>query len=484
MSGPSAATADRPPVRPRSASPFAALSFRPFLWWFLSQILSASGGMTQAVATSWLVLQLTGSAVDLSALSAITMLPSLLFGAWCGALVDRLDRRRVLIATQSLLTAVSLLLYTLIAVHHASYWSILALSGATGLVSALDGPARQVYVLDLVGRRRLASAVSLYEVILNTSRVLGPAIGGMLLALLGPAACVLANALSYLAPLAVLLRQKPDVAGHEELAGHEEAAGHEEVTGHEEIAGHEQSASDDAAPVAKGPARTSRRGATREGLRYAWSVPAIRSCLLIAAASGILFNSSLMFPLMAVRVFHLGGGGYGALLSAFGLGALPGALLAARGGEPTGRQVALLAGATGACTVATGFSPALPLLYVGAAAVGFSSIWMVARANTLVQLCARPELRGRVMGAWTMALPGASPITSIAVGVLADAAGARAAFCGAGLLMLSIVAGSWHALAGGGGPAAPGIRTVRRSAPRRPGSAGGGVPRPRGRRSR
>jgi MFS family permease len=289
-----------------------------------------------------------------------------------------------------------------------------------------------VYVLDLVGRGRLASAVSLYEVILNTSRVLGPAVGGVMLAAAGPGACVLTNALCYVAPLAVLLRLKPAVAEHEDAP------------------------SPSAGPAPARPARASRRGATLEGLRYAWSVPTIRSCLLIAAASGVLFNATLMFPLMAVRVFHLGGGGYGALLSAFGVGALPGALLAARGGEPTGRQVALLAGATGACTAATAFSPVLALLYVGAAAMGFSSIWMVARTNTLVQLRAQPEMRGRVMGAWTMALPGASPITSIAVGVLADAAGARTAFASAGVLMLAIVAGSWHGLAAGPGRLLPG----------------------------
>jgi len=420
MPGPTAATAAARPPGTRSASPFAALSFRPFRWWFLSQITSSSGLMTQAVATSWLVLQLTGSAVDLGVLSAAAMLPSLLAGAWCGTLVDRLDRRRVLIATQSLLTLFSSALFVLIAAHHVAYWSIVAITACGGLVNALDGPARQVYVLDLVGRRRLASAISLYEVIINASRVLGPATGGVLLALLGPGACVLVNAVSYIAPLAVLLLQKPGVAAPGE----------------------------DAPPPATRPARGERRGATRAGLRYAWSVPAIRSCLLIAAASGILFNSTVLFPLLAVRVFHLGGGGYGALLSAFGLGALPGALLAARGGEPTGRQVLLLAGATGACTAATAYSPDVAVLYLGTAAVGLCSIWMVARANTLVQLRSRPELRGRVMGAWTMALPGANPITALAVGALADVAGARIAFASAGALMLAIAAGSRRALGG------------------------------------
>ena len=407
----------------RAASPFAALAFRPFRWWFVTQILSASGGMTQAVAASWLVLQMTGSALALAVLSGVTMLPSLVAGAWCGALIDRLDRRRVLIATQGTLTALSLGFYTLIETHSVAYWSILALSAAGGLVNALDGPARQVYVLDLVGRGRLAGAVSLYEVILNTSRVLGPALGGVMLTVSGPGACVLVNAASFLAPLAVLLALRPD----------------RQAT----AAQPRPSRGSQASKTSK----TSRRGATRAGLRYAWSVPAIRSCLLIAAASGILFNSGLMFPLLADRVFHLGGGGYGALLSVFGLGALPGALIAARGGEPTSRQVALLAAATGVATMATAYAPDPVLLYVGMALVGFCSIWMIARANTFVQLRAASEMRGRVMGAWVMALPGASPITGLAIGGLADAAGARAAFAVAGLAMLTIVAASRRALA-------------------------------------
>ncbi|MBR7838613.1 MFS transporter [Actinospica durhamensis] len=422
---------DHPDHPPRAASPFAALTFRPFRWWFVTQILSASGGMTQAVAASWLVLQMTGSALALAALSGVTMLPSLLAGAWCGALIDRLDRRRVLIATQSTLTALSLCFYALIETHNAAYWSILALSATSGLVNALDGPARQVYVLDLVGRGRLAGAVSLYEVILNTSRVLGPALGGLMLTVGGPGACVLVNAASFLAPLAVLLALRPHRQADNDAEDAADAAQHQSSR----------------VAQASTAARTSRRGATRAGLRYAWSVPAIRSCLLIAAASGILFNSGLMFPLLADRVFHLGGGGYGALLSVFGLGALPGALIAARGGEPTSRQVAFLAAATGVATMATAYAPDPVLLYLGMALVGFCSIWMIARANTFVQLRAASEMRGRVMGAWVMALPGASPITGLAIGGLADAAGARIAFAVAGLAMLTIVAASRRALA-------------------------------------
>lgn len=388
----------------------AALAVPSYRWWFLSQITSSSGLMTQSVATSWLVLRMTGRGFDLSLLSAATMLPVLCGSAWAGAVVDRMDRRRLLIATQSSLTVLSGVLFVLIATGAAGYWSIVAICAAAGLVNALDGPARQVYVLDLVGRDRLAGAVSLYEVILNTSRVLGPGLGGVLLALLGPAACVLANGVSFLAPLAVLIRYRTKAP--EALA---------ETT-------------------RRAQASRERKGAARAGLRYAWSVPAIRSCLLLAAASSILFSPVVLFPLLAVRVFHLGGGGYGALSASFGIGALPGALLASRGdGEPTGRQVRWLAVATGVCMAVTAYAPDLPLLFLGMAATGMTSIWMIARANTLVQLRSDRAMRGRVMGAWNMALPGMAPITALAAGWLADAAGARVAFAAAGVLIAGIV---------------------------------------------
>ena len=184
--------------------PLAALAVRPFRWWFISQVTSASGLMTQMVAIAWLVLQMTGSGVALALISTASLLPVLLLGLWAGSLIDHRDTRALLICTQSALTAISLLLFALIQSGGAHYWVLIVISLASGTVTALDGPARQVYVVELVGRDRLAGAVSLYEVILNLSRVLGPALGGILLATSGPAACVLVNAISFLAPLAVL----------------------------------------------------------------------------------------------------------------------------------------------------------------------------------------------------------------------------------------------------------------------------------------
>jgi predicted MFS family arabinose efflux permease len=389
--------------------PRAALAVRPFFWWFASQVTSASGLMTQLVAVGWLVLRWHGNGVELGLLSAAGLGPTLVLGLWAGSLVDHHDRRTILIWTQSLLAALSLVLWTLIATRAASYWPVIAITLASGSVNALDGPARQIYVLDLVGPERLAGAVSLYEVILNLSRVLGPAIGGTLLAISGPGACVLVNAVTFLAPLAVLLVYRP--AGKR-------------------------------APREAGETRPS----AVAGLRYAWSQPLLRACMLVAASCGPLFSPALFFPLLATRVFHMGGSGYGLLLALFGIGAVPGALLASRR-HPTGTQVRALAVTTGACVVIAATAPVLVVLLIAITAVGASSIWMVASANTLVQLRAAPELRGRVMGAWTVAMPGTVPITALLAGGAADLFGARVAYAAVGTVIAAVALAGWRAYA-------------------------------------
>lgn len=384
---------------------------RPFRWWFLSQVTSASGLMTQMVAVGWLVLRWHGTGVQLGLLSSAGLGPMLVLGLWAGSLIDHHDRRMLLIWTQSLLAALSLLLYALIVSGAASYWPLVAISLGSGIVNSLDGPARQIYVLDLVGPERVAGAVGLYEVVLNLSRVLGPAVGGALLAISGPAACVLVNAVTYLAPLAVLLLHRP-------------------------AAGHPRASSD--------PDRA--RPSAIEGVRYAWAHPLLRACLLLAASSTVLFSPTLFFPLLATRAFHLGGSGYGVLLALFGVGAVPGALLAARR-EPSGARVRVLALLTGAAVAVSAVAPDLPLLYAGIIATGACSIYMIAAANTLVQLHAAPELRGRVMGAWSVAIPGTLPITALIAGGVSDAYGPRVAYAAAGATIAGVALINWRAYA-------------------------------------
>ena len=221
---------------------FQSLESPAYRAWFFSQVFSASGTTTQVVAMSWFLLRLTGNSVDLGLMATFTFLPVLLLSPHAGALVDRMDRRKLLIVTQ------------------------------------------------------IAFCLLLYEIILNASRIAGPALGGALLATAGVAACCAANAASYLIPLYVLLRYKP---AH--------------VTA-----------------VTPGTAGGQRQPSVslRDGIRHAWRHGPIRVCVGLAAASGLLFNMGVALPVFATHAFHLRGGGYGLLMSVFGIGALPGALLA------------------------------------------------------------------------------------------------------------------------------------------------------------
>jgi len=393
-----------------------------YRWWFICQIFSSSGSMTQNVAQAWLVLQITHSALDLGIFGAVAWAPVLLGGAWAGALVDRVDCRRLLIATQTVFIVLCTAQTTLVATGQIRLWMILIFGVFNGATMAADGPARQVYVFQLVGRDRLTSAVGLYEVIVNASRVFGPATGGVLLATVGVAPCFGFNALSYLPTLWLLARFMP-AAGAGTAAAPGTAA-----------------ASAPCAPSASPPARL------RDGLIAVRRSPQIRSCILIAFAGGMLFNLSVAAPLFVSRVLHLGGGGYGAMMAAFGLGAVPGALMAASSKrEPSGSRIRVLALLTGVTIVATALTPVAAGAFIGIAIAGFLSIWLVAAANTLVQLRSSPELRGRIMGIWTMALPCGYPITSLIVALVAGV-NARAGFALAGLTMLTIAAATWTSL--------------------------------------
>ncbi|MFB7950101.1 MFS transporter [Kitasatospora phosalacinea] len=379
-----------------------------FRWWFGAQVLSASGTMTQTVAMSWVVLQYTHSALWLGMITVTTWTPLLVLGPWIGALVDHVDRRRLLVATQIGFITVGLALFLLTLSRPPLVWLFL-LAALSGVVTAFDAPARQVYVVDLVGPARIAGAVSLYEVTMNASRVVGPAIGGALLGTVGAWACFLANAVAFVPPLAVLLATRP---------------------------------------VADPAAVTTRRepGAVRAGLRYVMGKPPIRACLPIAAASGMLFNLGVALPVFASQALHLGGGGYGALMAAFGVGALPGAVLAAGRGDPSGRLVRVLALTTAVVVFVLACSPTAAVAFVAVAVAGFSGIWFITAANTLAQLQSSDAMRGRVMAAWSMALPGTLPVTGLLVSAAIQLGGPRAGLLLAGAALTATTALGWNGL--------------------------------------
>ncbi|MEV4559875.1 MFS transporter [Kitasatospora sp. NPDC049285] len=388
-----------------------ALQGRDFRIWFLGQLTSASGALAQGVALSWVVLELTDDAVWLTLLSACTWGPTLLLGPWAGALVDRSDRRRLLLVTQGLMMAIGLTLATLTALGGLHLWLLLALATCSGLVATVDAPARQVFVVDLVGAESVASAVGLWEVALNASRVLGPGAAGALLTLSGPAFCFAFNALAYAAPLAALLKLRP------------------------------ARPADPAGRAAERP-----KAGAREGLSYARRSPLIRGLLPMSAASGLIFAMNLTVPTLASRSLHLDGGGYGLLVAAFGVGGLPGALLAASAPAPTPRRVRTLALATSAAVLATALAPNFPLALLGLASIGLTSIWFIASANTLAQLRSDPGMRGRVMSLWGTAMTGTLPLTGLAVTAVAQHIGARTGFAISGAALLLATLTAWRAL--------------------------------------
>jgi len=404
----SVAAAPPAPVRA-----FTSLRIPSFRWWFIAQIVSGSGGMAQMVGSAWLVLRvLHGGGLALGAVAACGFGPVLIGGAWAGARLSHADVRKALIGTQIAAGAIAAVLGVLVVTGAARLWLVLALSLATGCVNAVDSPARQLYVVDLVGRDSVASAVGLYEVIVNASRVLGPASGGLILGVFGVAACFFVNAASFAVPLAVLLRFRPPDRAQELSA------------------------------------RPRTVEALRAGLAYVRRTPEVAALLVMAAAAGMIFNTGTSVPVLATQTFGLGKAGLGALTACFGVGAIPGGLVAAYAKrERVAPHVRVLCLLTALAVLALAVDPSRPLAFPAMALVGFLSIWMIALANTLAQLLPDASLRGPVMGLWTMMLPGLMPVTALLTGAVTQYVGPREGYGIAGVFLAAAAVFGWRALA-------------------------------------
>jgi MFS family permease len=386
------------PIGPR-----AALRVTAYRRWFLAQIFSASGTSTQLVGMSWLVVQRTDSGIALGALTAAIFLPVLLVGPWAGQVIDRVNRRVLLMGTQIAFFVIGAVLVAVTWVGADSLPVLYAVALTTGIVNAFDGPARQVYLMDVLPRPMLQAAIGLYEVVQNGARVLGPAVAGALLATGSVLPCFVFNALAFLPALCALVRNR-------------HASSHAAVV-----------------------TADSRSHGMWSGLRWSFTHRSILVTMVLASVSGMLFNLAVTIPVIATHVFDLGGGGYGLLLAVFGGGALLGAFRAATQHEtPRFVRITILALITGALTVITALAPTSWLLATGLFIVGATSIWFITRANTLVQLEAPPALRGQVMSVWNMAIPGMNPITGLAAGVAIDLVGPRAGLALPGILFLVV----------------------------------------------
>ncbi|MFK0403771.1 MFS transporter [Microbacterium sp. NPDC090225] len=393
---------------------FSALRVRDYRRWSIAQLLSAAGGAASQIAIAWLVVELGGDGLALGAVTACMMVPTLALGPFIGVLVDRHSRRSVLLVTAVAQMAVAAVLAALAFGGALEIWMLMALSLAHGLAFAADNPARQLLVLDLVGRERVTSAVSMNEVIINGARVLGPAVAGVLLVFADAAWCFVVNAVVFVPSIIVLLtlRVRPRSTSAPVVE-------------------------DSAAPA---PPSTG-------AWRFVAHSPAVRQTLLLAVCAAAGYNIAVVIPLMVANVFRADGGTYGLLAVAFGLGALPGAFLSATGPTtPRGGEVRMLAALMGLAVLLSAAAPTLPLLFIGLAVVGAIVMWFIARANALVMLSTPTPIRGRVMGIWAMALPGSTVVTGVLVGALAQFTDPRLACAVVGAVTVVVAALSWRAL--------------------------------------
>jgi len=393
-------------VRRLGRDTFLSLRNRNYRLYFVGQTISVSGTWMQNLAQAWLILELTHkNGTALGIVTALQFLPMLLFGVWGGVLADRFDKRRLLFGTQIAAGCLALALGIIVTADVAAVWNVYLLAFLLGFVNVVDNPARQTFVLEMVGRDQLQNAVSLNSVVMNSARVVGPAIGGVLIELFGVGPCFYVNAASYVAVI-VALRMM------------------------------------DTSQLQRMPTVERAKGQLRDGLRYAWSERLVRIPLLMMAVIGTLaFNFQVVIALMTTKVFDTGAGGFGVLLAIMGIGAVLGGLSMATRRGVSYRRLLVLATAMGVMIMLAAAAPTLGTEAVAVFLMGASAFAFIAVANTTIQLTARPDMRGRVMALYAIAFLGSTPIGGPLVGWISQQWGPRLGFAIGGIGTL--VATAW-----------------------------------------
>ena len=388
--------------------------FRRFFW---AQLVAQTGTWMQTVAQSWLVLQLTPSPFKLGLIGSLQFAPILLFSIASGALADRVRKRRLLIGTQTALGCQALGLGALVASGNVEYWHVAVLAFCSGLVNVLDQPARQSLVAEIVGRADVASAVALNSASFNAARIVGPGLGGLLIAQFGVTPAFVINGLGFAVAVIMLLGLRTQGAPRER-------------SGEGVLAD------------------------VRAGLRYALRAPEMRLTLgLLFIVSIFVFNFTVYVPLVVRTVLHLGAEGFGLLMACLGVGAVTGALTVGALGARRPSTTVLFGAATLACCGLLALFAAR-VFWLAAAALfltGLFGLVLVASCNTAMQLSAPDELRGRVMSLYTLVWGGVFPFGAFLVGSISEQWGVGRALLvngTAGLLGVALLLGWWTLLGG------------------------------------
>jgi MFS family permease len=384
------------------------LSIYNYRLFWLGQLISLSGTWMQTTAQAWLVLKLTNSPTALGTVTMLQFLPVMLLTLFGGVLADRLPKRTVLVCTQAAGALQAFALAALVLSNRVELWQIYVLAFILGLINAFDTPTRQAFVVELVGPEYLQNAVALNSSLFNGARVIGPAIGGVLISTVGIGQTFLWNGISFLPVIAGLLLMR---------SGEFYASSRAQ------------------------PGNVFRQLA--EGIRYALGTREVLLILLLIGTLGTFgYNFTTILPLIARYVLQAGAIGLGLLTSAVGLGSLVAALSVA-GARRTSMAV-LLAAATlfSILLILIGLSSWLPLTLGLLFVLGVASIVFTASANTRLQLTTPGELRGRVMALYFLLFAGTTPIGSLTIGFLAAAIGVQPAVVLMGAICLAGVSGT------------------------------------------
>jgi MFS family permease len=398
---------------------FLALRHRNFrLFWF-GQMISLMGTWMQTIGQAWLVLELTHSALLLGIVGALQFLPVMLLSLFGGVLADRLPKRKVLLFTQSFAMLQATVLWILVATGEVRLWHVLVLAALLGLTNSIDMPTRQAFVVEMVGREDLPNAIALNSSLFNMARIVGPGIGGLIIAGAGVAPLFLLNAFSFI----------PVIGGLALIDLSKLHAHRKRVDSENEV----------------GAPRQSTMQSLREGLVYVARTPSV---LLIIVIIGIVslfgMNFNVVLPLFATSVLHVGAEGFGFISSAFGLGSLLSALWLAWSNRKRSIQY-LLISAFAFCVLEAFFaiSQVYALSLVLIALVGFAMIAVSATANTTLQTVAPDHLRGRVMSVYMLVFAGSIPFGNLLTGGLAHFYGVPIALLVGAVISLGATIVGW-----------------------------------------
>jgi MFS family permease len=375
-------------IRPRHVGRgFRALHNRNYRLFWSSQLISASGTWMQTTAQAWLVLKLTDSPFLLGLVTTLQFLPVTLLSLYGGVLADRLWKHRALLFTQSALMIQAVVFGTLVATDNIRLWHVYILAVWQGMITAVDNPTRQAFVVEMVGREDLSNAIALNSMAFNTARIMGPSLAGVIIDQIGIAPALILNAVSFVPVLGALLLMRLS-----ELH------------------------------IAPPSATGSTISQVKAGLSYAWHTPAVLSILIVVGAIGTFgYNFSIVLPLLAKYVLHTSATGFGSLGSFLGFGSLVSAIVTAYTVHMTMRR--LLTGA-GAFSVLFGALALSHLFLLSAAllvALGFAGIIFATASNTLLQLNSPDALRGRIMSVYVLLFMGSTPVGGFVIGTLSDA---------------------------------------------------------------